>query len=119
MKTSSAKAKGRDLQKYFADTLLQYNQALTINDVRSTSMGAQGVDVQLSENALYHFPFAIECKSYAKFSVYEHFKQAQSHIGDSNLTPLLVIKQNRSKPLVVLDLDDFMNIFHGEADVIK
>ena len=105
MLTSSAKDKGRNLQKYVA-TVLQELLNLHPDDCKSTSMGAQGCDVQLSVAAQEKLPVAIECKSYAKIAVYNWWKQAVSNTK-KNQYPMLVIKQNHSNPLIVIDLDFF------------
>jgi hypothetical protein len=83
---------------------------LTKNDVKSTSMGAGGRDVQLSERALDYFPYAVECKSRAAIAVYGDFAQAESHVGSDKERPLLVIKQNHSEPLAVVSLKHFMEL---------
>lgn len=72
-------------------------------------MGAHGVDVQLSKEAVRQLPFSIETKKYAKFSVYALFKQAQDNTIEGT-KPLLIIEGDRQKPLVVLDLDDFLEL---------
>ena len=107
MKTSSAKQKGRLLQQLVRDTILKHFPNLGERDVRSTSMGAGGEDVQLSEAGLKSFPYGIECKNLAKIAVYKFYEQATTH-GDAE--PLVVIKQNRSKPLAIVDLEHFVNL---------
>lgn len=101
MKTSSAKSKGRSLQKWVRDILLSLNPTLTKDDVRSTAMGQSGVDIQLSSAAKLFIPYSIECKNLARIAVYSLYDQAKQNSGE--LTPILVIKQNRSEPLVVVD----------------
>jgi hypothetical protein len=71
-------------------------------------MGAAGRDVLLSPAALASFPFAVECKSYARVAVYSWFDQCINNADES--TPLLIIKQNYSEPLAVLKLSDFMEL---------
>jgi hypothetical protein len=105
MKTSSAKSKGRSLQKWVRDTLLKLNPSLTQDDVRSTAMGQSGVDIQLSSAAKQSIPYSIECKNLARIAVYSLYDQAKANAGE--LTPILVIKQNRSNPLVVVDAEWF------------
>lgn len=70
-------------------------------------MGATGVDVLLSTAALELFPASIECKNLARIAVYSLYEQAVDNQMEGT-TPILVIKQNRSEPLVVLSLKDFM-----------
>ena len=113
MKPSSAKAKGRQLQQYVAGKILAYFPSLTSRDVTSTSMGANGSDVKLSEVTFKEFPFAIECKNLASIAVYKYFEQAQEHAKKEGGMPMLVIKQNKSQPLVILSLQDFMEHYYG------
>lgn len=67
-------------------------------------MGAGGEDVQLSPAARKAYPIQIECKNLAKIAVYEHYRQAATH---GAYEPVVVIKQNNCKPLVVVDADYF------------
>ena len=71
MKPQSAKQKGRLLQQKVRDGILKNYPQLEPDDVRSTSMGAGGTDVQLSPAAKRLFPYEIECKNLAKVSVYK------------------------------------------------
>jgi hypothetical protein len=77
------------------------------DDVKSTSMGASGEDVQLSPAARRLFPYQIECKAKAKAQVYTWYEQAKSH-GDHE--PVVFIKKDRSKPLVVVDAEHFVEL---------
>lgn len=105
MKPQSRKAKGRLLQQWIRDKLLETFPELTDKDIRSTSMGAQGEDIQLSEAGFKHFPFYVEAKSRERFSIYQHYEQSKT---DSNV--LLVIKGNRKRPLAVVDAELFIKI---------
>lgn len=107
IKPQSAKAKGRKLQQTVRDAILEAFPTLEPDDVRSTSMGAGGEDVQLSPAARKLFPYSVECKNLAKIAVYNYYVQATGH---NDYEPLVVIKQNRSKPLAVVDLEHFMNL---------
>ncbi len=109
MKTASSKAKGRLLQQLVRDKILDIYPSLEPDDVKSTSMGASGEDIQLSPAARKLFPYSVECKSRETISTYAWYQQAKTNTPKS-AEPLLVIKQNRSKPLVVLDLDYFMEL---------
>lgn len=114
MKTQSAKAKGRKLQKEIRDLILAAYPHLSDGDVRSTSMGSQGEDVQLSPLARKAFPFAVECKNLAKIAVYKYYEQAAANAKESE--PLVVIKQNRSRPLVILDAEFFIKNWGPHED---
>lgn len=108
MKPSSAKAKGRVLQQWVRDKMMEYAPELREGDIRSTSMGASGEDVQLSPTARDVYPIQIECKNRAKMAVFEDYKQAATH---GAYEPVVVIKQNHCKPLVVVDADYFFRNF--------
>lgn len=112
MKTSSAKAKGRNLQKYVRDRILHYFNTLTNDDVSSRSMGAAGEDILLSQAARKLLPISIECKSHAKYAIYKDYSQASTNAG--TYEPLLIIKQNNSKPLAIIDLNYFLELLHEQ-----
>ena len=107
MKTSSAKAKGRKLQQVVRDAILAKYPHLEPDDVKSTSMGAGGEDVQLSPAARRSFPYCVECKSRKAFAGYAVLDQADTH---GQYAPLAVVKANQRKPLVMIYLDDFMEL---------
>ena len=109
MKKASANNKGRTLQKLIRDKILDTFPELEPDDCKSTSMGAGGEDVQLSPAARRLFPFSVEAKSRASIGVYAWYQQAKTN-APKDMEPLLVIKQNHSKPLVVIDLDAFMEL---------
>lgn len=71
-------------------------------------MGAGGEDVQLSPAARRLFPYSVECKNLAKIAVFNYYEQSQTNAGDYE--PLVVIKQNRSRPLAVIDFEHFMEL---------
>lgn len=108
MKPQSAKAKGRNLQKWVRDLILETWTDLEPDDVRSTSMGAGGEDLLLSPAARRKFGFSVECKNVEKLNVWSAYEQAEANCG--NHEPLLVMKKNRKKPLVVMDAEAFLEL---------
>jgi len=106
--TASRKSKGRALQQKVRDAILQHYQTLEADDVKSTAMGQGGEDVQLSPAARKVFPYSIECKRHKAFAVYGPYEQAAANAG--NYEPLLVIQGDRKKPLVLVDLEHFMEL---------
>ena len=110
MKTSSAKAKGRNLQKYVVERILDwFCTDLKPDDVTSRSMGCGGEDILLSPLARSMLPASIECKNRASFAVYKDYAQARSNSGEYE--PILIIKQNKSRPLAVVDLEGLLYLF--------
>lgn len=115
--TASRKAKGRKLQQLVRDSILKKFPHLTIDDVRSTAMGQGGMDIQLSPLAGASFPYAVECKRNKSFAVYGPYSQASTNAG--KYEPLLVIQGDRQKPLVVVDLEHFMELVKNVRQIPK
>lgn len=107
MKPSSSKQKGRILQQWVRDKLLDKFPTLEPDDVKSTSMGAGGEDVLLSPAARKLFPYTVECKSRARIAVYEWYEQAKGH---KDHEPLVFIKANHKLPLVIMSAEHFLKI---------
>lgn len=106
--TASGKAKGRRLQQFVRDRLLKLFPQLSDTDVISCPMGSRGTDVILSRAAQALIPFSIECKARAKgfTALYDAIDQATR----DHLQPIAIVKQDRRKPLVVIDLDAFLTL---------
>jgi len=107
IKTSSAKAKGRLLQKLLASKLLARFTQLEPDDITSRSMGAGGEDVLLSPAARRLIPYSFECKNIAAFAGYRYLEQAVSNCP-KNAFPVAVVKANRKEPVVILYLKDWI-----------
>lgn len=107
MKPASAKAKGRLFQQYVRDLILKQFPTLERDDVRSTSMGAGGEDLQLSPAARKLFPFSVECKSKASYAFYKDYDQAVANCPEG-AEPLLVCRANKRKAVVICDVEWFI-----------
>jgi len=107
MKASSAKNKGRFLQKWVRSLLIE-ELKIHPEDIKSCSMGAGGEDVIMARAARRKFPFSIECKNVERLNVWDAYDQACANCGDYQ--PLLVMKKNRKKPLVVIDAEEFVQL---------
>ena len=114
MKAQSAKAKGRNLQKWVVQKLIEL-LGVHEEDVESRSMGAGGEDVIMARAARQKFPYSIECKNVEKLNVWNAYEQAKANCG--KYEPILVMKKNRKKPLVRIDAEYFIKI-HEEKDGI-
>lgn len=110
IKTSSAKAKGRRLQQWVRDKLIEMLDVHP-EDIESRSMGAGGEDLIMARAARQKFPYSIECKNVEKLNVWEAYEQAQANSGDYE--PIVVMKKNGKKPLVVVDAEYYIQL-HGE-----
>ena len=112
MKTQSAKAKGRRLQQWVRDQLIEQLDVHP-EDVESRSMGAGGEDLIMARAARQKFPYSIECKNVEKLNVWEAYEQAKSNSGDYE--PIVVMKKNGKKPVVVVDAEYFVRL-HERVD---
>ena len=108
MKTQSAKAKGRKLQKWMRELLIE-KLDIHPEDIESRSMGAGGEDLLMARAAREKFPLSVECKNQEKVNVWESYKQAEDNSKDYE--PVVVIKRNNSKPLVLVDAEYFVSMF--------
>jgi len=110
MKPSSAKQKGRLLQQWTRDLILKCSPSLEKDDVKSTSMGAGGEDVQLSPAARKQYPISIECKSRASYAFYKDYDQAVVNAPKES-EPVLICKANHRRPVVIVDAEWFFRNF--------
>jgi len=109
MKTRSAKNKGKRLQNSIRDILLEtFKDRLEEDDIKSTTMGESGEDIQLSPAARKLIPYAIECKNQEKLNIWDSLKQAESNSEKGK--PVLIFKRNRSKTYAVLEIQDFIDL---------
>ena len=108
MKTQSAKAKGRKLQKWMRELLIE-KLDIHPEDIESRSMGAGGEDLIMARAAREKFPMSVECKNQEKVNVWESYKQAEDNSKDYE--PVVVIKRNNSQPLVLVDSEYFVSMF--------
>ena len=107
MKTQSAKAKGRRLQQWFRNLLIEKLE-IHPEDIESRSMGASGEDLIMARAAREKFDYSIECKNVEKLNVWEAYEQAKSNCGDYE--PIVVMKKNGKTPLVVIDAEYFVQL---------
>lgn len=97
MDTKGRKAKGRKLQNWVAGILSQY-----LGNVRPAIMGETGSDIKIADLPS-HLLIDIECKNQANgfAAVFNAFEQSRGRCKDG--ISVVVIKENRKKPLVVFD----------------
>ena len=107
MKTQSAKSKGRRLQQWVRDVLVE---SLNIHpeDIESRSMGAGGEDLIMSRAARKSFPYSVECKNQEKINIWSAYQQAQEN--SKGYTPIVVLKRNNVKPLILIDAESFIDL---------
>ena len=110
MRTSSAKAKGRRLQQKFRELLIE-KLDIHPEDIESRSMGSGGEDLIMARAARAKFPYSIECKNQEKLNIWAAWEQCNGNKG--LYEPLVVIKKNGVRPLVVLDAENFLDMIRN------
>ena len=113
MKTSSAKSKGRRFQQWVRDQLIE-SLNVQPEDIESRSMGAGGEDLIMARAARKKFPYSIECKNQEAVNVWKSYEQAKENSGDYE--PIVVLKRNNTKPLVLVDADYFVRLHNELVD---
>jgi hypothetical protein len=109
MNTRYLKQKGRMFQQKIRDLIIE-SFGLPQEDVKSCSMGAGGVDIQLSSHAKRVFPFSIECKNVKGLSALStYYKQSVLNCVKETI-PVLVCEMPDGKPLVTMSLEDFFEV---------
>ena len=73
-------------------------------------MGESGEDLKMARAAREKFPLSIECKNVEKLNVWQAYDQACENSGEYE--PVLIMKKNRKKPLVVVDAEYFIKLFN-------
>ena len=107
MKTQSAKAKGRNAQKYARERIIDVLGVDPL-DIESRSMGASGADLMLSKAARDKFPYSVEVKNQERLNIWDAIKQTELNGEKDGLTPLLLIKRNRTKMYAVIDFEELL-----------
>lgn len=112
IKTSSAKAKGRNLQKWACEKISELLGIPWGKDelIASREMGQSGTDVRLIGEALERFPYSVECKWQESWSVPAWIKQAEANQLDGT-DWLLIVKRNHIRPAVIMDAEHFFELF--------
>ena len=105
----SNKNKGARLQHMVKDAIYKWFPFLEEGDVKTAIMGETGEDIKLSPAARRAFPFSVECKNTERLNLWEAIKQAESNT-QTGTTPIVVFKRNRTKPYVIIELEEFMKI---------
>jgi hypothetical protein len=78
-------------------------------------MGAGGEDILFSQKAGDTLGISVECKSRNSIAVYAFYSQASDNCPEDR-EPVLVVKQNHSKPLVVIDAEYFIQLLKEQHE---
>ena len=109
--TRMAKQKGRLGQQEIRDRLLSEFPEFEPDDIKSTTMGDTGADIQLSPAARKKINLAIEVKRRKAVgkTFYDYMDQAKHHAKNGE-NPVVFFRADRKPWLVMIDLDFFMEL---------
>lgn len=84
-------------------------------------MGSQGEDLQLSPAARKIIPIAVETKARRGIAVGRWYEQAEEHAitVKAPVNPVVVMKEDRKDPLVLISLDFFVALLQDRYDHYK
>lgn len=116
MLPSSSKNKGRAGQKLARDIILKYFPNLHTDDVRSTSMGQGGEDLQLSSAARVVLPYQAEVKNKATSQLHTYYAQAKTH---GAYEPIVLVKKDRDIMLAAVSAEHFFSILMELGELRK
>ena len=114
MKTRSAKAKGKRLEKWVLGKILETFPTLTNEDARITIGVETGADIKLSAKAREIFCYSVECKNREVFNtLYSYYTQAlKNSTGEQ---AIVFIKMNDKLPMAIMDAGHFFTLLKGKV----
>lgn len=109
IKVSSAKAKGRRLQKWVEHKIGELLDLPYGKDelIESRPMGQSGTDIILHGDAAVEFPFAVECKSGQNIGWQAAVRQARANQGKYPTWLVFLKTKEFQKPIVMMDAEEF------------
>ena len=105
----AAKAKGRTGQNEIRDKLLETFPEFEEDDIKSTTMGDTGEDIQLSPAARKKLPITIEVKrrKSGMKTAYDYMEQASKH-GKGE--PVVFFLADRKNWITMISLEHYMDL---------
>jgi hypothetical protein len=110
--TRAAKAKGRGGQNEIRDKLLETFPEFEPDDIKSTTMGDTGEDIQLSPAARKKMPITIEVKrrKSGMKTAYDYIEQAGKH-GKGE--PVVFYRSDRQPWITMISVDHYMELLRN------
>ena len=110
--TRATKAKGRGGQQEVRDKLLETFPEFEPDDIKSTTMGDTGEDIQLSPLARKTLPISIEVKrrKSGMKTAYDYIDQAGNH-GKGE--PVVFYRSDRQPWIVMVGMDHYMELLRN------
>lgn len=112
MKTQSAKAKGRNLQKHVKKVIEEVFTELEEGDVESRPMGSGGTDLLMSPKARERCPISFECKNTTRNPSSMDLEQSKRNMYEDTLPVVAWKPRGKSfdDTLVICKLDELLKL---------
>ena len=110
--TRAAKAKGRGGQQEVRDKLLETFPEFENDDIKSTTMGDGGEDIQLSPAARKTMPISIEVnrRKAGMKTAYDYLDQAGKH-GKGE--PVVFYRSDRQPWIIMVGMEHYMELLRN------
>lgn len=105
--TAAKKAKGRSFCIQIKQAMLEMFPQLEEDDIKVTSSGAGGEDLQFSPAARKLMPISVEAKFQETVQFWAAYEQAKVN-SKNKYIPVLFAKRSRTEPIVVLSMTNFL-----------
>ena len=114
---ASAKAKGRELQKWTAQKISDITGIKCGKDelIESREMGQSGADIKLIGIAQKVFPFSVEAKRCEKIKLSKFIEQAKSNQKEGT-DWLLITRRSNEKAVISIDAEVFFKLYEKIID---
>lgn len=118
IQTSSAKAKGRNLQYWVCERIanifnVKFKQKNDDSLIQSRPMGQSGEDIILRGELRKQFPYSIECKCCENLSLASWIRQAKSNASEDRNWLLVVKKKTIGETIVIMTWETFEKTYKG------
>ena len=77
---------------------------IPLGDIKITTAGVKGIDVEVCESQKHKFPFDLEVKRVEKLNIWAAFEQA----SENSDLPAVAFRRNRDEWKICLSLEDFL-----------
>jgi hypothetical protein len=114
----ASKSKGRLGQQEIRDKLLAAFPEFEAGDIKSTTMGEGGADVQLSPAAFRKLPLSIEVKRRKSplKTIHDWLAQARTHTTGK---PVVFYRADRGEWLTILPTDDYIQLLKDRKSNVE
>jgi len=106
----SRKNKGKRLQNFVRDNLLELFESLEPDDIVSAIMGDTGKDIKLSPAARKLIPYSIEAKNVESLNIWKAIDQCLANTDLEKELPAVVFSKNNREVWAAIPFEHFIEL---------